>query len=96
MDQTEAQCSWLTASLVPAEVPLLRVLTSTLQPGASSPPVPAGLFKLVQPSPSSLHYDTMCQSTCKSCVAVVFYGKKVVFTLLLDIFSEAVQQLFTL
>ena len=36
----------LTASLVPAEVPLLRVFTSTLQPGASSLPVPAKPFKL--------------------------------------------------
>ena len=35
----------LTASLVPAEPPLLRVFTSALQPDASSPPVPATVLK---------------------------------------------------
>ena len=49
------QWSLLTASLVPAEVPLLRVFTSTLQPGASSPPVPVMLLKLVQASLSAVH-----------------------------------------
>ena len=66
------QCSRLTASLVPAEFPLLRVFTSTFQPGASSPPVPPTLLKPVQPP--TLHEDDICQVNVQHWLSLCFAG----------------------